>query len=190
MIGHTHDGYRTFLSPAQAAEPVPQKMFLHLDMKEVPRIANAYANAFANLSTGDRMLRILGAEVIGMPSLKLAEALAEEGATVFYYNLGYSIASGPFGPYSPHGIDVPLIFEHVHTAFAAGVFGFTDADIPMAQRVHAAWVSFIKSGEIEAGLPAWPPYDLRQRRTMTIDRESLVSSDSEKAERLIWANAT
>jgi para-nitrobenzyl esterase len=186
MIGHTHDEYRTLLSPAQAEAPATQKMLLHLDVKDLPPIVNAYGNAFANLSAGDRMLRILGAQLIGMPTLKVAEAQAAVGATVFYYNLRYSIASGPFGSYSPHGIDVPLIFEHVDTAFATGVFGYSAADLPMAQRVHAAWVSFIKSGRIAAGLPAWPPYDLRDRSAMIIDRHPMVLDDSEKAERLIW----
>jgi hypothetical protein len=60
-------------------------------------------------------------------------------------------------------MDVPLIFEHVETAFAAGVFGFSAFDLPMAQRVHAACVAFIKSGEIEECLPA-APYDLRKRK--------------------------
>jgi para-nitrobenzyl esterase len=165
-------------------------MFLHLDVKELPRIVSAYANAFANLSAGDRMLRILGAEVIGTPTLKVTEAQAAASATVFYYDLRYSIPSGPFGSYSPHGIDVPLIFDHVDSAFAAGVFGFSAVDLPMAQRVHAAWVSFIKSGEIEEGLPAWPSYDLRKRKTMTIDREPMVSSDTENTERLIWVAPT
>jgi para-nitrobenzyl esterase len=190
MIGHTHDEYRTLLSPAQAAAPVPQKMLLHLDIKELPAIVNAYSTAFPNLTPGERMLRILGAEVIGMPTLRVAEAQAAAGAAVFYYELRYSISNGPFGSYSPHGIDVPLIFEHIDTAFATGVFGYSAGDLPMAQRVHAAWVSFIKSGRIEAGLPGWPPYDLRERRAMTIDREPLVSSDGEKAERLIWATPT
>jgi hypothetical protein len=36
-------------------------------------------------------------EVIGMPTLRVAEAQAATGATVFYYELIYSIASGPFG---------------------------------------------------------------------------------------------
>ena len=188
MIGHTQDEYRTFLSPAQATAPIAQKMLLHLDIKELPAVVNAYSTAYPNLTAGDRMLRILGAEVLGMPTLRTAEAQAAAGAAVYYYDLRYSIPSGPFGPYSPHGIDVPLIFEHVDTAFARGVFGYSAADLRMAQLVHAAWVSFIKSGTIDEGLPGWPPYDLGQRKAMTIDREPMVSADAEKAERLIWAN--
>jgi para-nitrobenzyl esterase len=187
MIGHTHDEYRTFLSPAQAEEPIEQKRFLHLDLEALPALVKAYSAAFPNLTPGERMLRILGAEALGMPTLRVAEAQAASGAVVYYYDLRYSIASGPFGPYSVHGIDVPLIFEKVDTAFARSVFGYSADDLPMARRVHAAWVSFIKSGKIDEGLRGWPPYDLERRRTMIIDRAPMVLADSERAERLIWA---
>lgn len=189
MIGHTRDEYRTFLSPAQAEAAVTGKLLLHLKIEELPAIVQAYGAAFPDLTPGERMLRIISAEVLGMPSLRLAEALAASGATVYYYHLRYSIPSGPFGPYSPHGIDVPLIFEHVDTDFARGEFGYRREDLSMAQRVHAAWVSFIKSGSIGEGLPGWPAYDLRRRRAMTIDRQPLVSTDVERAERLIWARS-
>jgi para-nitrobenzyl esterase len=189
MIGHTHDEYRTLLSAAQADKSITQKMLLHHAIEKLPAIVEAYRVAFPDLSSGDRMLRLLGAELIGMPTLWTAEAQAESGATVYYYNLRYSIPSGPFGSYSPHGIDVPLIFEHVDTAFARDVFGYSSRDLYMARLVHAAWVSFIKSGTIQEGLPGWPAYDLRQRRTMIVDREPVVLADSERAERLIWAGA-
>lgn len=189
MIGHTQDEYRTLLSPADADKPIAQKMLLHHSIEELPTIVAAYRVAFPDMSSGDRMLRLLGAELIGMPTLRMAEAQAGCGARVHYYNLRYSIPSGPFGSYSPHGIDIPLIFEHVDTAFARDVFGYGSRDLHMARLVHAAWVCFIKSGTIKEGLPGWPAYDLRQRRAMIIDREPEVSADSERAERLIWADA-
>ena len=83
------------------------------------------------------------------PLSRMAEAQAASGATVYYYNLRYSIPSGRFGSYSPHGIDIPLIFEHVDTSFARNTFGYSSEDHYMARIVHAAWVSFIKSGQID-----------------------------------------
>jgi hypothetical protein len=70
------------------------------------------------------------------------------------YELQYAISTGPFGPNSPQGIDIPLIFEHVDTNFAEAVFGYSADDLLMARRVHTAWISFIKSGSIEEGLRA------------------------------------
>jgi len=189
LIGHTHDEYRTFLSPAEAGRSITQRMLLHHSVEELVPIVNAYGTAFPQLSPGDRMLRLLGAEFLGMPTLWMAEAQAASGATVYYYNLRYSIPTGNFGPYSPHGIDIPLIFEHVDTDFASHTFGFTSRDLHMARLVHAAWVSFIKSGKIDEGLPGWPAYDLRNRQTMIIDREPAILVDGERTERLIWTRA-
>ena len=135
------------------------------------------------------MLRLLGAEYLGMPTLRMAEAQAASGAAVYYYNLRYSIPNSPFGSHSPHGIDIPLIFENVDTRFARDTFGYTSDDLHMAQMVHAAWVSFIKSGRVNEGLPGWPTYDLRLRKAMIIDREPMVLMDAERTERLIWMSA-
>lgn len=189
MIGHTHDEYRTFLSAPEAGNAITQKMLLHHAIEELPPIVEAYRAAFPSLAPGDRMLRLLGAEFLSMPTLRMAEAQAASGAPVYYYNLRYSIPSGRFGSYSPHGIDIPLIFEHVDTTFARDTFGYSSQDLHMARIVHAAWVSFIKSGRVEEGLSGWPTYDLRQRKAMVIDREPMVLADGERAERLIWANA-
>lgn len=190
LIGHTLDESRTFLSPTQAEQPIKQKMLVQLDVQELPALVKAYAAAFPNLTPGERMLRLVSAEVIGMPTLRIADAQAAAGAIVYYYDLRFAIRSGPFGAYSAHGIDVPLIFENVDTVFAHEVFGYSGDDLPMARRVHAAWISFIKLGRIDAGLPGWPRYDLQRRQSMIIDSEPLVTSDRERSERLIWANFT
>jgi para-nitrobenzyl esterase len=188
VIGHTRDEYRYFLSPAQAQMPIKQKL-LHLDAAAVVPILAAYTKAFPDLNNGERIVRLLGAELIIVPVQRLAEAQAAAGATVYYYELQYSIPTGPFGPNSPHGIDVPLIFENVGTNFARSVFGYSPGDLPMAKSIHAVWVSFIKSGNTEGGLPAWPRYDTVQRRAMKIDRSSAVSADVDRIERRIWADA-
>ena len=189
MIGHTRDEYRYFLSPAEARVPIEQKM-LHPDAAALPPILAAYTAAFPNLTSAERILRLLGAELIVVPTLRLAEAQAAAGATVYYYELQYAIPTGPFGPNSPHGIDIPLIFEHVDTNFAKAVFGYSADDLPMARRVHTAWVSFIKSGSIDEGLPEWPRYAPAQRSAMKIDRQSSVSADVDRVERRIWTGVS
>ena len=189
MIGHTHDEYRTFLSATQAESIVTQRMLLHHAAEDLPPILEAYRAAFPDLSPGDRVLRLLGAEYLAMPTLWMAEAQASGGGGVYYYNLRYSIPSGPFGSYCPHGIDIPLIFEHIDTVFARNVFGYSSQDMTMARLVHAAWVSFIKVGRIIEGLPGWPTYDLRHRLCMVIDRESAVLADAERDERRIWMSS-
>jgi para-nitrobenzyl esterase len=190
LIGHTRDEYRTFLSPAEAAASIEQKMLLHLRMIDLPNVERAYQAAFPALSSGQRRLKLLGDEFLGMPTLELAAAQAAAEASVFYYRLDFAIPGGPFGPFSAHGIDVPLFFDHVNTVFARKVFGFHPTDRPLAKIVHASWVSFIKSGRVDAGLPRWPRYELPQRRTMLIDETSAVVEDPERIERSIWSKVS
>jgi para-nitrobenzyl esterase len=188
MVGHTHDEARYIFDAAHADSPVARKMLRHVSAAVLPTIMDRYQRAFPDLSPGERMLRILSADLVGIPTLRIAEAQVGSGATVYYYHLRYAVAHGPFGSYSPHGIDVPLIFEHVDTAFARNVFGYSAGDLPMAQRVHTAWVSFIQSGKVTAGLPHWPAYDLSRRRVMTIvGPDPGVVDDPERVERDIWA---
>jgi para-nitrobenzyl esterase len=186
MVGHTHDEIRYLLTPAQAESPASEKLLRHVDPSTLPSIISAYARAFPDATRGERMLRIFSADLVGIPSLRIAEAQASLGAKVYYYQLSYAIRGGPFGAYSAHGIDVPLIFERVDTDFARNVFGYTAADLPMAKRVHDTWISFIKTGNPGEALSTWPPYDLAHRYTMTIAASSQVSVDPEGTERAIW----
>ena len=186
MVGHTQDELRYFFTPEAADNPASQRLLLHLNTASLPPMISAYQRAFPDIPRGERMLRLLSADLIGIPSLRVAEAQASSGAKVYYYHLRYAIASGPFGACSPHGIDVPLIFEHVDTAFARTVFGYSSADLPMAKRVHDTWVSFIKTDSPGKDLSAWPPFDLTERRTMTIGVNCEVSPDPDQAERALW----
>ncbi len=186
MVGHTSDEIRYLFSPADADSPAARKLLLHLDSSALPSMSSAYARAFPDATPGERMLRILSADWVGIPTLRVAEAQASLGAKVYYYHLSYSIPGGPFGAYSPHGIDVPLIFERVDTNFARTVFGYTSGDLPMAKRVHDTWVSFIKTGSPGEHLPTWPAFDLDQRYTMTIAASSRVTADLDQVERAIW----
>jgi para-nitrobenzyl esterase len=186
MVGHTHDESRYLYTPAQAASPATRKRLLHLPQAKLPSVIEAYQRAFPGEMTDDIMLRILSADLLAIPSLRIAEAQASSGAMTYYYDMRYAVPGGPFGRYSAHGIDVPLIFELIDTGFARTTFGYTSADFPMAIRVHATWVSFMKTGLPGNQLPDWAPYDLNRRYTMTIAADSRVISDPDKAERDIW----
>lgn len=190
MVGHTRDESRYLFSPEQAATPTAEKLLSHVPPTKLPSVIDAYRRVFPGESYGDTMLRILSADLLGIPSLRIAEAQVAAGAKTFYYDLHYTIPSGPFGRYSAHGIDVPLIFELVDTSFARTTFGYSASDLSMAVRVHATWVSFIKTGLPGDALSKWPPYDLGERYTMTIAADSIALPDPSKEERSIWANLT
>jgi len=48
----------------------------------------------------------------------------------------------------------------------------------MADRMHAAWVNFIKGDAPGGGeIPEWPRYELKGRRVMILDKECRIERD-------------
>jgi carboxylesterase type B len=56
-----------------------------------------------------------------------------------------------------------------------------DAPKDLARVMHAAWISFARTGD-----PGWPAYDLAHRATMRFDRISQVVNDPCSWERAVW----
>ena len=186
LLGHTHDEYRYLRSAAQLGGPIQRNMLVTTDPDALTPIVSAYRAAFPRLTEGERQLKILSAEVFTIPALRIAEALCAHGGTAYFYDVSYPIAKGPFGLTSPHGIDVPLIFDKLDTMFATKVFGYTPQDAPMAKRVHAAWVSFVKYGTPRIPQLSWPAYELQHRPTMVLANPPSVVDDTDGVERRIW----
>jgi para-nitrobenzyl esterase len=57
----------------------------------------------------------------------------------------------------------------------------------LADRMHAAWLAFARSGDPSTALlPDWPSYDLSRRATMIFDDVCRIEDDPAAAERLLW----
>jgi para-nitrobenzyl esterase len=68
---------------------------------------------------------------------------------------------------SPHGLDLPLVFDTL--ARAPGAIGpiLPLRRPPLADTMSAAWTHFARHGDPNgAGVPHWPAYRLPQRETM------------------------
>jgi len=78
---------------------------------------------------------------------------------------------------SPHGVEVPMVFDSV------GAFhGELGTRTPDAQRLadimSRMWVNFARTGDPNgAGLPDWPAYDAPRRATMIFDDHCVARDD-------------
>jgi para-nitrobenzyl esterase len=122
-----------------------------------------------------------------MPSLQLAEAQAGSGGRVHAYELTWSAPAmgGAFG--ACHGLDVPLVFGNLDRGRPAMLFGdqlSLEAEALSAE-MRAAWTSFAAHGD-----PGWPAYDTDRRLVQQFDSPSALTSDPERASRLIWHDHT
>ena len=190
MIGHTRDEYRTFLSAAEADKPITQKMLLHHAIKELPPIVQCVPRGVSSHLLGE--IGCCGSwarnsSVCQLSGWRRHWPHREQRSITTIYDTRSRVA-----------VSAPIVLmastsrSYSNTSiprFARNTFGLRSEDHYMAQLVHAAWVSFIKSGQINGALSGWPFYDLQQRKAMMIDREPLVLMDAERPERLIWTSA-
>jgi para-nitrobenzyl esterase len=88
---------------------------------------------------------------------------------------------------SPHGIEIPFVFENLREA--QNRIG-TGSDLPpLADRVSGAWVAFARTGNPNhPGIPLWPPYSLKDRATMIFDDQCKVAFDPGKEQRLAFSS--
>ena len=79
------------------------------------------------------------------------------------------------------------MFENLEKATA--LVGNDPSAQPLADKLSGAWAAFARTGNRNrAGLPYWPPYDLRTRATMILNNECKVVNDPGKYERLAMSS--
>jgi para-nitrobenzyl esterase len=125
----------------------------------------------------DRMMR--------MDSIRLAERkLAQRSAPVFMYRLDWQtpILGGVMR--SPHGLDVPLVFDNVDKKL--GILGSGPEPRRIAPVMSRAWINFARSGNPSQRHITWPGYDTTSRPTMIFDVDSHVVSDPDGEARAFW----
>jgi para-nitrobenzyl esterase len=125
----------------------------------------------------DRMMR--------MDSIRLAERkLAQRSAPVFMYRLDWQtpILNGVMR--SPHGLDVPLVFDNVDKKL--GILGTGIEPRRIAPVMARAWINFARSGNPTQRHLTWPGYDTTSRQTMIFDVASRAVPDPDGEGRAFW----
>ena len=88
---------------------------------------------------------------------------------------------------SPHGLDLPLVFDTVDKSASFLGTGAAAAQ-KVAEQMSPAWIAFARTGSPNApGLPSRPRYDTRSRSTMIFNVVSRAVNDPYAEERAIIA---
>ncbi|HYZ92014.1 MAG TPA: carboxylesterase/lipase family protein [Actinomycetota bacterium] len=115
-----------------------------------------------------------------IPAIRLAEAQVDSDTPSWMYRFDWPSPAfnGAFG--ACHALEIPFVFDNLS---APGVDIFTGGEAPqeIATAMHAAWVSFAKTGD-----PGWPRYDTDRRATMLFDVSSGVADDPDGDTRRLW----
>jgi carboxylesterase type B len=125
--------------------------------------------------------------VIQGTAIHLAERQVRQGASVWMNRFDWE--SPAFGGVlvAAHAMDIPFVWKTLDTEIARRFTGDSPTRQPLADRMHAAWAAFIRSGTPAiASLPAWPPYDLERRATMIFNDVPHVVDDPQGQVRTLW----
>jgi len=176
LIGTNREESAFFLGPH------PQKVVAadlgNAGLAKFDEVYQHYRELYPQMTDEQRRIRAVTAEEYWVPSLRVADAHVQGGGTAFVYELDFTENSGRLAGYAYHSLDVGMVWGHPHAAAAEAELG---------KKMHAAWAAFIR-GEMPAaeGLPAWPTYDLKTRKTMILNAESHVEEGPQAAELRLW----
>jgi para-nitrobenzyl esterase len=126
----------------------------------------------------DKMFRI--------GSIKLAELRAQQqAAPVYMYRLDWRTPILDGVMRTPHGLDVPLVFDNVYKA--RNLLGPGPQPLEVATTMSRSWIEFAHKGNPSQPALAWPAYDMPSRETMIFDIPSKIIADPDAKGRLFWS---
>jgi para-nitrobenzyl esterase len=151
-----------------------------------------YQKEFPQLSPSGIYFYISSYSMMGAGSVTIAERKSALGhAPAYLYRLDWETPADNGKLITPHGLEMPLVFNNVDRGGEALTGGSVEA-VKLAAAMSEAWVAFAASGNPnsnKSGLPHWPSYDSTKRATMVFDIRSKVVDDPQKEQRMIFEKA-
>ncbi|MFZ3474120.1 carboxylesterase/lipase family protein [Streptomyces sp. 4.24] len=140
----------------------------------------AYEEARPGARPVDVLMDLISDDLFRMPALAFAERRAARGRPVWAYqfNLPTPAHGGRLG--AAHCLELPFVFDNFdkwsQAPFLAGLAPRVRDGL--ASTVHAAWISFIRTGDPnDRPVPRWNRYDRDSRATMSLDSVTTCVDD-------------
>jgi para-nitrobenzyl esterase len=149
------------------------------------KILARYRQARPKDSPGELFLAIATDQAMRIPSLVIADRkAAQKAAPVFTYLFTYETPVLGGRLKSPHALEIPFVFETLHTAPFTGK---SPARFPLADKMSRTWIAFARTGNPNNdAIPHWPAHSTEGRPTMIFDETCRVENDPQGAERRAW----
>jgi para-nitrobenzyl esterase len=159
---------------------------------DTDRLIELYRKMYPTLSPSAIHFYIATYSGMGSRSVTIAERKAALGkAPAYLYRLDWETPVLDGKLISPHGVEMPFVFDNVEGG-GVGLTGGGEAAQKMADKLSEIWIAFAATGNpntSKRGLLQWDPYDAEKRPTMIFDIESRVENDPLKEQRLIFEKA-
>jgi para-nitrobenzyl esterase len=149
-----------------------------------------YRSEWPGASPDELLVAIMTDQVFRIPALRLAEAQAEVGGAAYQYLFTWE--SRAFGGRlkATHALEIPFVFNNLNRAGVDVFLGPGPLPQALADAMHAAWITFIRSGDPSCdAVGEWPAYQLDRRTVMEFGDCVGVRSDPYCATRALWHDA-
>jgi para-nitrobenzyl esterase len=146
-----------------------------------------YRREHAGASAREIALAISTDHVFRIPAVRLAEAHAASGGRSWKYL--FSWKSRAFGGRlgATHALEIPFAFNTLERPGVDAMLGPGERPDALAQRMHAAWTAFAKSGDPSCdAVGVWPCYEPGERNVMEFGERVGVLCDPGAATRALW----
>jgi para-nitrobenzyl esterase len=151
-------------------------------------LIDVYRRARPGASYDEIFKAVMTDRVFGIPAVRMVEAQARHQPDhTFLYRFEYESTAfdGRLG--SCHALEIPFVFDNLGRG---GVELLTGPEPPqsLADSMHAAWISFARTGTpVHQGAADWPAYDEDGRATMIFGLPNHLEREPGAAERRAWA---
>jgi para-nitrobenzyl esterase len=109
---------------------------------------------------------------------------AQNSGQVWLYELDWPTPVDGGKWRSPHGLDVPLVFDNV--ANAASMTGAEEAARSMAAQISASWLAFARTGNPNnKAIPTWTAFRAPEHATMLFDTKTRLANNFRDDERAL-----
>ena len=181
LIGSNRDESALFLGPHPQG-PVTAADLGNMSLDAFNAIYPQYAALYPEMSEPQRRIRSVTAEEYWVPSIRVADAAATAGASVWMYELEFARDGGRYAGEAFHSEDLALVWNKPDPDYASAT-----GEARLAGMMNRTWAAFIR-GEPPAapGLPSWPAYNAQTRPTMLFDTVSRVVDAPQAAELALW----
>jgi para-nitrobenzyl esterase len=174
----------------QLTVPLPGQDLAKVLGPDVAKVVDGWRARHPQATPSDLYFAITTETGMGMNAHTVAVRKAEQGgAPAYLYRLEWETPINGGRMRTPHGLDVPLVFDTV--AEAPGQIGTgTQEAQRVADAMSAAWLAFARYGTPNAaGLPSWPAFSTHNRETMIFNVTSRAVNDPLHDERLLFPSA-
>jgi para-nitrobenzyl esterase len=159
---------------------------------DTEQLIKAYRTEFPKLSPSGIYFYAASYSMMGANSVRIAERKSALGkAPVYVYRLDWETPISNGKLMSPHGLEMPMVFDNVEEGGFAMTNGSPEAK-KLAPAMSESWIAFAGTGNPnskKSGLPKWEPYDSAKRAVMIFDNPCKVAYDPQKEQREIFDRA-